>query len=1028
MKTSSVFCLALVLAAARASGASIGIENDTLSVSYDDVSRSFSMVEKSSGKVVLREGGLLQPAADAAKAVATADRAFGAGRGIQIKYSDGAVSSLELYRGLPFLLVRTTLHNMTASAVDIARIVPMTTELDLDKPAGELKTLGTGGLLAPDQNPGSYLFLTCADPETRRGIVAGWLTENRGSGIVFSEVKDDRVSFKARIDYGHLPIPAGQTAQLETFAIGAFDDARLGEEQFADAIQKQYAIKLNPQVATYCTWYAEGPGHGGAGNEKTTLELAQFAAKELKPFGLGVVQIDDQWQDGPSIDGPRRGFERARPDGPYPHGMTPLAAQLSKLGMRLGLWWLPFGRNHTAPDFKERQDWFVTNPDGTVLRTHSFGGTCLDLTNPKVQAHLASIARSYRQWGISYFKMDGLFTGLAVDHVYINDGYKEDNFGNCLPFHDPAATPVQAYRSGLMLLRRNAGDSVFFSGCCASQNMRSLCGAIGLVDSMRVGPDFNHDGQGTKTGPLRASRLYFMNGRVWWNDPDPTKVRTSNANCEGDPACNGAVSLEQARLTSSWVALTGQFFLVSDWLPSLPPERLEILKRTMQHHGATARPVDYFDTNLPTTWLVTDTHGSVRRDVIGVFNQESSDLHVDYTAVKLGLDPANTYYGFDFWDNQPVPPFKGEFKADVPAHSCRVVGVRAVEDHPILVSTSRHVTQGIVDVTGESWSKDTLSATSEVIAGDPYELRIMGLNDGGHHWALVSAEAGAEEKTAGVKVSVKEDANLLRVTIRSSVTRAVEWTIQFQPQPLMTGERPITHLEASQNGSLDPVTLSWEGGAMFYNIVRDGKPIASAHYGLSYTDETAVPGATCQYVVTPWTQSALPDESGASLSVQCKPLALGSQPPVPAVSLMSLPPLSAVVGWGAMQKGKSIEGHPLTLGSNIYADGVGLHANAEVVYDRKPEWKRFVAITGIDEEVRQENQSSLICEVVSEDASGECITLAKSPVLRFGKMEQWYFDLKLPDSCRKLHLVVDDAGDGIASDHADWVNAGFLEK
>ena len=45
---------------------------------------------------------------------------------------------------------------------------------------------GTGGLLAPDKNPGSYLFLTCADPDTRRGIVAGWITEDRGSGVVVS--------------------------------------------------------------------------------------------------------------------------------------------------------------------------------------------------------------------------------------------------------------------------------------------------------------------------------------------------------------------------------------------------------------------------------------------------------------------------------------------------------------------------------------------------------------------------------------------------------------------------------------------------------------------------------------------------------------------------------------------------------------------------------------------------------------------------------------------------------------------------
>ncbi len=85
-----------------------------------------------------------------------------------------------------------------------------------------------------------------------------------------------------------------------------------------------------------------------------------------------------------------------------------------------------------------------------------------------------------------------------------------------------------------------------------------------------------------------------------------------------------------------------------------------------------------------------------------------------------------------------------------------------------------------------------------------------------------------------------------------------------------------------------------------------------------------------------------------------------------------------------------------------------------------------MAIVGIDEEMRSESQSSLICMVVCEDATGKKQVLGKSPVLKFGKLEQWNFNLSLPDDCQKIHLLVDDAGDGIASDHADWVNAGFL--
>jgi hypothetical protein len=41
-------------------------------------------------------------------------------------------------------------------------------------------------------------------------------------------------------------------------------------------------------------------------------------------------------------------------------------------------------------------------------------------------------------------------------------------------------------------------------------------------------------------------------------------------------------------------------------------------------------------------------------------------------------------------------------------------------------------------------------------------------------------------------------------------------------------------------------------------------------------------------------------------------------------------------------------------------------------------------------------------------------------------LRSWAFDLVLGTRFKELHLVVTDAGDGIAADHADWVDAGFI--
>ena len=116
------------------------------------------------------------------------------------------------------------------------------------------------------------------------------------------------------------------------------------------------------------------------------------------------------------------------------------------------------------------------------------------------------------------------------------------------------------------------------------------------------------------------------------------------------------------------------------------------------------------------------------------------------------------------------------------------------------------------------------------------------------------------------------------------------------------------------------------------------------------------------------------------------------------------------------------------MSGKTYPDGLSLHANAEVVYACQPDWKHFVATVGLDDSQRSDPRASIVCHVIAEDAAGKQQTLAKSPVLQSGKREEHHFNVPLPAGTAKLHLVVDDAGDGIACDHADWVDAGFRKE
>ena len=107
----------------------------------------------------------------------------------------------------------------------------------------------------------------------------------------------------------------------------------------------------------------------------------------------------------------------------------------------------------------------------------------------------------------------------------------------------------------------------------------------------------------------------------------------------------------------------------------------------------------------------------------------------------------------------------------MPAESCIALAIRPRANHPQLISTSRHVTQGIVDVADEKWdaATKTLSGRSKLVGEDPYELRI------------VSNGANVEQiSVPGVTVSRESDESLTRVKLTSPVSREVSWSIRLK--------------------------------------------------------------------------------------------------------------------------------------------------------------------------------------------------------------------------------------------------------
>jgi len=148
----------------------------------------------------------------------------------------------------------------------------------------------------------------------------------------------------------------------------------------------------------------------------------------------------------------------------------------------------------------------------------------------------------------------------------------------------------------------------------------------------------------------------------------------------------------------------------------------------------------------------------------------------------------------------------------------------------------------------------------------------------------------------------------------------------------------------------------------------------------------------------------------------------GPLPPKPHLHLSDLDWESGVAGWGgAPRKNLTIADAPLRIDGVTYEKGIGTHAESTLVYGLDPSYRRFVAIAGIDDEVGDRDVCSVVFRVKIDGK-----VVAESVVMK-GR-EKWHFDVPLSGDGKKLTLEVLEGDSGVNSDHADWVDAGFLLK
>lgn len=127
----------------------------------------------------------------------------------------------------------------------------------------------------------------------------------------------------------------------------------------------------------------------------------------------------------------------------------------------------------------------------------------------------------------------------------------------------------------------------------------------------------------------------------------------------------------------------------------------------------------------------------------------------------------------------------------------------------------------------------------------------------------------------------------------------------------------------------------------------------------------------------------------------------------------------AIIGWGQIQKNKSVDGKPLTIAGKSFTRGVGTHADSRLDVKLGGIGEQFEAWVGIDDEVTGSDQGKAAASVEFL-VFGDGRLLWRSEVMRAGNpAKEVKVDIKGVDI---LRLQV-SGGNDINYDHADWAQA-----
>jgi hypothetical protein len=525
------------------------------------------------------------------------------------------------------------------------------------------------------------------------------------------------------------------------------------ENYYVDSLGVQYYQPIDK------TYYLTAPSgwtswqtYLGTMDVDTIKMVTDFFAKNLRQFGFKMIQIDDGWETPWYIWHPR--------SIKFPQGMKAIADYIKQNNLTAGLWLVP----QCTSDSQETVNYngFVKNNNGQYVHTSEWYYT-VDPTLADGQKFMMDLMDTVCGWGFSYLKID------SQPHV-------DTTFDTLAPFmSEPNMPRTYYYRKSLEALRNGAGPQTYVDATWGpgisgiSEGTEAPMSGIGYINGCRPYWDIQQPTQYYFKDFFGGVMFYsYLNNITCYMDLDAFFV--------GDNA-----SLDQARGWATMVSLSGVTMLNADQPQRLNPDRMEVLQRV--YPTVNIRPLDLYPIYhyRKHIWDLKINQNFRQYDVVAVIKTDyyfPSDLIIHWNL--MGWDPNDSYHVYDFWNKRYLGIWTDSMVVDVPDSGCRLFSFVKAEDVPQLISTSRHVTQGWVDIDTLAYDSVNmvLSGISSVVGGDPYQLRIAVPNNIQNSYLAVGAEVDS------VPFTLRQDSNFITLDFTSLTSEQVPWRIQFAKGPL----------------------------------------------------------------------------------------------------------------------------------------------------------------------------------------------------------------------------------------------------